>query len=58
MYKQDSALNKLQGLVCHKIQPTNQQINWTGNCFIQEKILELNNFECIAIKIAMIYHFY
>ena len=25
MYKQDLALNNLQGLICHKFQPTNQQ---------------------------------
>ena len=24
MYKQDLALNNLQGLICHKTQPTNQ----------------------------------
>ena len=27
MYKQDLAINNLQGLVCHKNQPTNQPTN-------------------------------
>ena len=27
MYKEDLALNKLQGLVCHKTQPTNLYCN-------------------------------
>ena len=27
MYKQDLALNSLQGLICHKIQPTNQLLS-------------------------------
>ena len=26
MYKQDWALNNLQGLICHKTQPTNQPL--------------------------------
>ena len=31
MYKQDLALNNLQGLICHKYQPTNQHTQKLSN---------------------------
>ena len=31
MYEQDLALNNLQGLICHKNQPTNQPTNQIMN---------------------------
>ena len=35
MYKQDLALNNLQGLICHKTQPTN--LNTCTHIFIRHK---------------------
>ena len=39
MYKQDLALNNLQGLMYHKIQPTNQPIK-----LLSSKQMELMNW--------------
>ena len=31
MYKEDLALNNLQGLICHETQPTNNMMQWLMN---------------------------
>ena len=39
MYKQDLALNNLQGLRCHKVQPTNKILFYVENIY-QNKFFE------------------
>ena len=49
MYQQDMALNNLQGLICHKTQPTNQPVSVPsmGQIELSHHLLYLNPFNCM-----------
>ena len=53
MYKEDSALNNIEWLICHKTQPTNQQTNLTVTFRTVWKI-NLNQVTVISTKMVEI----